>query len=286
MMESNNQSRTQRPRANYAQAQIPVMNVLNPVAQTAVRAVTSRSGKALLLGLSFDRSGSMTLPFTSDGVSRWKMLVELSMEMLNRLKAMELSMTVLLYVSIFGDDKNQWLLQNVALDEVDLVELREYLLKCKPYGGTPLGEASVEMMNRLQADKVTLSNASQEVIAQPLVAIFSDGEPTSSMDEAEKLCDRLLSERKMVLMPVAIGNENQSISDFPVLSRMLKEETDAEFRNPLFASSLRDLRRHIRFLGRTVISMRSREAITAQIDAVYGAAAQAGQTRMVNGDIA
>ena len=71
-------------------------------------------------------------------------------------------------------------------------------------GQTPMGVAVLEALERLEGRKAIYKELGMDYY-QPWMVLMTDGKPTDDITEAVRRTQELLSQRKLVVFPVAIG---------------------------------------------------------------------------------
>ncbi|HIH71846.1 MAG TPA: VWA domain-containing protein [Thermococcaceae archaeon] len=73
-------------------------------------------------------------------------------------------------------------------------------------GSTPMGAAVLEALERLERRKSMYKELGIDYY-QPWMVLMTDGKPTDDITEAVKKTQQLLSQRKLVVFPIAIGSK-------------------------------------------------------------------------------
>lgn len=191
-----------------------------------------------------DTSGSM---YTSVGgtATRYQAAVAALIKSLKRLSQDDLLIdNVHLYLYTFGGRDIRCICDGVALSNLNIDQLEQDLLLIPCGGGTPMGAALMESLQRMIHVKEEARNRGENY-KQPLLCIVSDGEPTDRMEEALERVDQLQRDHKMVLLPFAIGEPKQR---FPLFEKMVACQ-DGEL--PILTSES-DIRRHFRLIDKTI----------------------------------
>jgi len=84
----------------------------------------------------------------------------------------------------------------------------------KASGTTPMGSAVLEALERLEKRKSMYKELGIDYY-QPWMVLMTDGQPTDDITEAVRKTQELLSQRKLVVFPVAIGPN----ADINILSK-------------------------------------------------------------------
>lgn len=85
---------------------------------------------------------------------------------------------------------------------VDVQEVPELVAA----GATPMGEGVGQALDLLERQKQSYSQAGMEYF-QPWLVLMTDGLPTDSTEHVEQLASQLVTQRKLVVIPVGIGRE-------------------------------------------------------------------------------
>lgn len=231
-----------------------------------IEIVETRAARQMLLFLLLDLSRSMCNKF-SNGKTRWECVIVCLIQMLDGVQKMIPAGVELRVNLMLVNDTFKWMLRDKPMDEIDLEQLRTELTAMIPNGTTALGTAMAEMLETMKSDKKRKSDASIDVVAQPIVAVFSDGLPTdtygnvdtagTTMQRAYELADEQLSGAHCILLPFAIMKQGTKKTEFTHLLRLVKAETVEKFRRVYLSCEMQHLQTFVRFLGRTVVSVAS-----------------------------
>lgn len=191
-----------------------------------------------------DASGSMST-ILNGLVTRFLAAVAALIKSLRRLAEDDLlADNVHLFLYTFSGHGIRCICDGIPLSNLDIDQLERDLLDTRPSGGTPMGAAIMESLQRMLQVKEA-ARARGDNYKQPLLCMVSDGEPTDDMSEALNHIDQLQKDSKLVLLPFAIGEPDQR---FPLFERMCAcSGGELEI-----LTTESDIRRHFRLIDRTI----------------------------------
>lgn len=209
------------------------------------------NGKLLLLYILLDMSASMILPL-EDGTPRFKSIIPALTTWLRSMLAKDYYVDNL-QITIKGFNARECITfmeeQFLSDENINLLEQQLGAVNC--CSNTPLGEFICHSLDEIEDYKDRMKKTGIGRF-QPIFCVITD-EDQLGLDDAGKAIsamDTLLSENKIVFIPVGIGKKD---AEFPILTRMLKCASNGE--DSLMCkviSNSDDLVQYFRYVGQTV----------------------------------
>lgn len=221
------------------------------------------SNEVLPVYLLLDQSGSMNALLKGEtpekGATRFDALKQSVLDLVRQLKGNEnIAYTARLTIGAFNDSI-EVLCDNVLAADLDEARLEKRLNGVRPAGVTLLGRSIVQAVEHVNAQKERLALQGAGYY-QPVVVVISDGHSTNqegrispqSMSQAYHLCDGLIDQGKLTVLPLGVGSAEQD--EFEMLDRLVEKQLDGGAKTPVLRSA-RDVRAHFRFLAQTISAL-------------------------------
>lgn len=222
-----------------------------------------QNGKLILLAFLLDMSGSMNTTL-DNGISRYSAAVNALIQWLKKMSDNETFLDNLcITIHGFNGLQQHTFIDSVILGDIDIPALEKQLCSAVCTSNTPLGESVLAVLERFDATKKQLHSVGTQFF-QPIVALLSDDESQgmnpAAVDEAAERVDALLEQKKLVMLPVGIGNPG---THYPNLNRFLAKDTTNECG---VLSTTDDMQQYFRYLGMTVLAVEAGHELSSYSD--------------------
>lgn len=217
------------------------------------------TNEALPVYLLLDKSGSMNARLEGEDATRFDVLKQSVLKLVRELKGNEnIAYTARITIGAFNDSI-EVLCDNVLASDLDEAQLEKRLNGVRPTGVTLLGSSILQAVERVNAQKESLAQKGTGYY-QPVVVVVSDGVVTNregvfsaqSMSQAFHLCDGLIDQGKLTVLPLGVGSAEQD--QFILLDRLVKKQLDGGAKTPVLRSA-EDVRLHFQFLAQTISAL-------------------------------
>ena len=217
------------------------------------------TNEVLPVYLLLDKSSSMNARLEGEDATRFDVLKQSVLDLVGLLKGNEnTAYTARLTIGAFNDSI-EVLCDNVQASDLDEDELKKRLNGVHPAGVTLLGRSILQAVEHVNALKESLAKKGTGYY-QPVVVVVSDGEATNqdgaysvqSMSQAFHLCDGLIDQGKLTVLPLGVGSAEQD--EFEMLDRLVKKQLDGGAKTPVLRNA-QDVRLHFQFLAQTITAL-------------------------------